>query len=307
VRGGLNPTRLRLVPDEGRTVVDALLARFPADADRLRALVAAGEVVDDLGRPVTAATLQVPGGVVYLYRDPPADEPRVPFEVEVLHEDDDLLVVDKPHFLATTPRGVNVVESALVRLRTRTGLDELSPAHRLDRATAGVLVLTKRAALRGAYQTLFQRREVTKVYEAVAPVRDGLLLPRTVRSRILKVPGTMAAQEVEGEPNAETWVELVGPVERDAQGRGASVLGRYRLVPRTGRTHQLRVHMASLGVPIINDDFFPVLRERARDDFSAPLQLLARSVRFRDPVTGREREFTSRRRLEGSRPPAVDG
>lgn len=98
----------------------------------------------------------------------------------------------------------------------------------------------------------------------------------------------ITAQEVPGEPNAETRVELLG--HRDG-------LGRYHLLPSTGRTHQLRLHMCGLGVPILGDPFYPVLEDRPLDDFTRPLQLLAKVLSFDDPVTGEPRRFTSRLRL----------
>jgi len=296
VRAGLNPTRLQVTPgrwQDGGTVADFLAARFPDDEAQWRRSLADGDVLDELGRPVPSVAPAVPGSLLFVYRAAPDDEPVVPFGIDVLHEDEDLLVVDKPHFLATTPRGTNVVQTVLVRLRAELGLDGLSPAHRLDRLTAGVLVLTKRAEVRGAYQTLFQERAVTKLYEAVAPVRPDLELPRTVRSRIEKTPGVLAAVEVAGEPNAQTRVTLV----RRWTTTAGEQHGLYRLEPRTGKTHQLRVHLASLGVPILGDDLYPTVVERARDDFSTPLQLLARSIRFADPFTGEAREFVSRRSL----------
>ncbi|WP_307843967.1 pseudouridine synthase [Sanguibacter suaedae] len=257
-------------------------------------------MVDEIGRPFHEGSVFVPGALVYLYRDAP-DEPRVPFEIDVLHHDDDLLVVDKPHFLASTPRGAYVVESVVVRLRRELGLPEISPAHRLDRITAGVLVLTTRRERRGAYQRLFAERRVTKTYEAVAPLREDLELPCTVRSRIVKRHGTLPAEEVPGEPNSESLVELVGPVPRGgragADRSGEAPRGLYRLRPRTGKTHQLRLHMASLGVPIVNDNFYPTFYDVAPDDYSAPLQLLARSVELDDPITGERRRFVSRRTL----------
>mgnify|MGYP001508378732 FL=1 len=189
VRDGLNPTRL-VLPHDAESVaryprtLDYVRHRFPDDAARLAEKVAAGEVVDGRGRPVDARTPYEPRGFVFLYRDPPV-EPDVPFEVRVLHRDRDLLVVDKPHFLATIPRGAYVARSVLVRLRRDLDLPELSPAHRLDRVTAGVLLLTLRPQVRGAYQELFARREVRKTYEAVAPWDPSLDLPATVRSRIV--------------------------------------------------------------------------------------------------------------------------
>lgn len=288
LREGLNPTRVVLPSDGALTVVEHLAARFPQDAERLAAKVAAGEVLDATLHPVTARTV-CDAGVVWVYRDPPQDEPVVPFEIDVLYRDDDLLVIDKPHFLSTIPRGAWVTQTVLVRLRRDLGLPELVPAHRLDRPTAGVLVLTVRPDVRGAYQTLFARREVTKTYEAVAPLGE-VADPVTVRSRIVKERGVPRAQEVDGEPNAESRITRVAA---DAD-RG---LGLYRLEPHTGKTHQLRLHMQSLGTPILGDDFYPELRHREPDDFRNPLQLLARELRFADPFTGTERRFVSRRAL----------
>ncbi|MFI6424014.1 pseudouridine synthase [Promicromonospora sp. NPDC050880] len=301
VRDGLNPTRI-VLPHDAATVVrfpyalDYLLDRFADDADRLREKVALGEVVTGHGEPVGPTTPYEPRGFLYLYRDPPAHETPIPFQPEVLHRDDDLLVVDKPHFLATMPRGRWVRETVLVRLRTALDLPELSPAHRLDRGTAGVLVLTVRPEVRGAYQEAFARRAVHKVYEAVAPLPVGGDVapgrPRTVRSRIVKRRGVTRAEEVPGEPNAESVVTLVAADE-------ARGLGLYRLEPRTGKTHQLRLHMASLGLPILHDPFWPELRATDPDDFDRPLQLLARSLELTDPLTGRVRRFESRRTLTG--------
>lgn len=287
VRDGLNPSRIRL-PDEGPpTVLEYLVDRFAGDAARVREKVDAGEVVDGDGVVVTVRTPFVPQGWVFLYRDP-APEPRVPFEIDILHRDGDLLVVDKPHFLATMPRGLHVVESALVRLRRDLGLPDLSPIHRLDRVTAGVLVFSLRPANRGAYQTLFARRKVTKYYEAVAPYRPDVELPAVVESRIVKERGTPTAQQVPGEPNARTRVELL-----DVRGDR----GLYGLHPATGKVHQLRLHMNSLGLPIVGDNFYPALLDTDRQDYSDPLQLLAKRIEFDDPLTGAHRRFDSRREL----------
>lgn len=261
--------RLRRVPAER---IDAMLAEQ-------RFVTADGPIAPDAAyRPATS---------VWFHRDLPIEAP-VPFPLDVLHHDDELLVVDKPHFLATIPRGQHILETALVRLRRQFDLPDLSPAHRLDRVTAGLLMFVVIRAHRGAYQTLFRDRRVHKTYEAIARHDPALDLPRTVRSRIVKERGVIRAQEVEGPVNAETLVELLE--QRDGSGR-------YRLTPSTGRTHQLRLHMSSLGVPIVGDDFYPELTERALDDFTAPLQLLATTLDFTDPVTGSQRRFRTRRRL----------
>ncbi|AXI80387.1 RluA family pseudouridine synthase [Peterkaempfera bronchialis] len=288
-RDGIDPVRLRL-PAEGAwaTVRDHLVDRLPAvDPERIDAMLRERAFVGVDG-PIGPEAPFVPEAFLWFHRELPAEVP-VPFAVQVLHRDEQLLVVDKPHFLATTPRGRHVAETALVRLRRDLGLPLLSPAHRLDRLTAGVAMFVVRPELRGAYQALFRDRLVRKEYEAVAPYRPGLELPRTVRSRMVKERGVIAAREVPGPPNAESRVELL---ER----RGG--LGRYRLLPSTGRTHQLRLHMSALGVPILGDPVYPVvLPEPAPDDFGQPLQLLARVLEFTDPVTGEPRRFESRSAL----------
>lgn len=304
IRDGLNPTRI-VLPHDGAsraqfaTAYSYLVHRFPDDVDRLAAKVAAGEVVDGAGHPITAQSPYVPRGFLFLYRDV-LDEPEVPFEVRVLYRDANIVVVDKPHFLATTPRGAYVTRSVVVRLRKELGIDTLSPAHRLDRVTAGVLLLTIRPEARGAYQGLFERREVRKVYEAVAPLRVDLDLPIVVRSRIVKERGIRAAREVPGPDNAESRIDLL---DTDAE-RG---LGRYRLEPHTGRTHQLRLHMARLGVPIRHDNFYPVPYDVDPQDYSAPLQLVARSIEFTDPLTGRPQRFSTDRCLTEWDPRAGEG
>ncbi len=240
------------------------------------------------GRVVRAQDPYEPGAYLWFHRDM-EPEPRVPFRVRVVHRDPHLLVVDKPHFLATTPRGSHVTETALARLREELDLPELSPAHRLDRLTAGLVMFSVRREDRGAYQLLFQRREVRKEYEALAPVDPSIAFPRTVRSRIEKTRGVIAAAEVPGDPNAESLIELVAT-------RGD--LGRYRLTPHTGRTHQLRVHMNALGLPILGDPVYPRVTDPAPDDYLRPLQLLARVLEFTDPVTGAAHRFESGRTLQ---------
>ncbi len=263
----------------GGPVLAELAARFGRSA-RLKVL--AGEVVDADGAVVDQATELPAGSSVYLYREL-SDEVPVPFDIPVLHRDADIVVVDKPHFLATMPRGRHVAQTALVRLRRELGLPELSPAHRLDRLTAGVLLFTTRREVRGAHQTLFSRGLVRKTYLARAGVDPALIFPRVARGRIVKRRGHLQAVSEPGAANAETLVELISPD------------GLYRLTPRTGRTHQLRVHMASLGVPIDGDPLYPNVIDVPPDDFTTPLRLLAQRIEFDDPVTGLRREFASRR------------
>ncbi|WP_035844583.1 pseudouridine synthase [Kitasatospora azatica] len=292
-RHGVDPVRVRLPADGEWPTVGAYLAhRLPdAVAGRLAQMLDAGEILGADG-PIGPDTPYRGGASVWFHRDLPAEVP-VPFPVELVHRDENIVVVDKPHFLATTPRGSHVVETALSRLRHELGLPELSPAHRLDRLTAGLVLFVARPEARGAYQTMFRDRLVRKEYQAIARFDPSLELPRTVRSRIVKERGVIAAREEAGPVNAETLIELLA--ERDG-------LARYRLTPFTGRTHQLRLHLCSQGIPILNDPVYPeVLPADATDDFHAPLQLLAAGLEFTDPITGRELRFRSRRVLEAWR------
>ncbi|CAM5632093.1 Pseudouridylate synthase OS=Streptomyces griseorubiginosus OX=67304 GN=AQJ54_27070 PE=4 SV=1 [Streptomyces griseorubiginosus] len=264
------------------------MARLAAQVEIIDGMLEAGQIVDVAGGPVTRDTAYVPGMFVWFHRELPAEE-RVPFPIDVVYRDEHLVVADKPHFLATTPRGSHVAETALARLRRELAIPTLGAAHRLDRLTAGLVMFTVRPEERGTYQSLFRDRRVAKEYEAVAPYDPALALPRTVRSRIVKERGVLTAQEVEGEPNAVTLIEL-----QEIRGERA----RYRLTPGTGQTHQLRVHMSALGVPILGDPLYPVITDPlAPGDFRRPLQLLARALEFTDPVTGREHRFVSRRVL----------
>lgn len=304
-RDGLGPARVRmpLRPASGsaehptggsaehlpRTVVEFLVA-VTGDGDGVWRRVRAGEVLLGDGTRVGPQTPYRPGATAYLYRDVPA-EAQVPGELTVLLHDEDtgLLAVDKPPFLATMPRGSHVAQTAVVRLRRQLDLPELAPVHRLDRLTSGVLLLTTRRKARSPYQRMVQGGGLLKTYLALAALADGLDLPTVVRNRVVKRRGQLQAVVEPGDPNAETLVEL-----EDVVGRG---VGRYRLTPRTGQTHQLRVHLAGLGVPIVGDPLYPVVHDVPADDFSSPLQLLARQVRFTDPVNGVERCITSGREL----------
>ncbi|WP_442902715.1 pseudouridine synthase [Gordonia sp. HS-NH1] len=293
IRDGVDATRVVLRSGPEVTVGQALLAA-PSLAglttEDLRRRSAAGEIVDADGRPADLDSPSRPNISLYLYRDLD-DEVPVPFDLPVLYRDENIVVVDKPHFLATMPRGRHVTETALVRLRRELGSDIVSPAHRLDRLTAGVLLFTLRPEVRAAYQHLFAARTARKEYLALAPADEALATSVTVRDRIEKTAGDLRALVVDGPVNAISDITLVD---------GAGHHGVYRLVPHTGRTHQLRLHMASLGVPIVDDPLYPDVRPdlAARPDhgdFSRPLRLLARVLEFTDPLTGEHRRFESMR------------
>ena len=302
VRDGVNATRLRL-PDEGPwdTAMDYMMHRWGhIDPQGIEDRFDAGEIVGEGGVPLTRHTRLEDHTFIWYYRTLPP-ETRLPVEISILHRDEHLLVVDKPHFLPTTPGGTYIQESALVRLRNRLELPDLIPMHRLDRMTAGVLLFSTNPQTRGKYQVLFEKRQVQKEYECVsaaepAPGHPAVDFPVVVRNRMTKSRSYLLAEVIDGEPNAETRIERLetfdGGPAAGADGAGQR-LARYRLEPHTGKTHQLRVHMASLGLGIVNDAFYPDLLDKAPDDYSRPLQLLARGIRFVDPVSGKPVEYRS--------------
>jgi len=288
LRDGVAPSYLWITEDRAGGMLAFLEERFgqvggPSWPERL----ARGDVVDAKGTKLDADSAVRQGMRIWYYRELDEETP-IPFEEAILFQDEHLLVVDKPHFLPMIPTGRFLRETLLVRLKRRLALPQLTPIHRLDRETAGVVIFSHNLATRGTYQSMFQKRSVRKVYEALAPALEGRDFPFTYRSRMVDGEKFFVMQEEQGEPNSETLVELV---ER----RGA--LARYRLHPHTGRKHQLRLHLASLGAPILNDAFYPVALPCKGDDFSAPLQLLARAISFEDPLTGAERSFSSERSL----------
>ncbi|QDQ10564.1 pseudouridine synthase [Streptomyces spectabilis] len=290
-RDGVDPVRVRLPADGAwATVRDHLVARLAAGPGVVDRMLSEGLIVGADGTPLTPDTPYAAGLYVWFHREVPA-EPWVPGTLDVVYRDEHIVVADKPHFLATMPRGSHVTQTALARLRADLGIPALGAAHRLDRLTAGLLLFTVRPEERGAYQTLFHDRRVHKEYEAVAPYDPAVALPRTVRSHIVKERGVLAAYEVpDAEPNSESRVELLAHDGR---------VGRYRLVPHTGRTHQLRVHMNALGLPLLGDPLYPEVRPPvAPDDFRRPLQLLARALEFTDPLTGTAHRFVSERVLD---------
>lgn len=292
-RDGVGPSCVALPVGPWAGVLDFLAERF-ADVgrDTWLARLQSGEVLDEQGLVVAADAAYRPHARLYYYRSVPA-EPPIPFAETVLFQDDLLVVADKPHFLPVTPSGRYVQETLLVRLKRRLGLETLVPMHRLDRETAGLVLFTVQPGTRDRYQALFRERRVLKGYEAVAPHLPGAPWPCTRHSRIVSGDSFMTMREVAGPPNAQTRIELL-------QQRGD--WARYGLQPSTGVKHQLRVHMMALGLPIRHDLIYPTLQPDTLANglrpYPPPLQLLARTITFTDPVTGRERHFESGRVLE---------
>jgi tRNA pseudouridine32 synthase/23S rRNA pseudouridine746 synthase len=309
VRAGVNATRLRL-PDEGPwdTAMDYMMHRWGhIDPQGIEDRFDAGEIVGEGGVPLDRATKLDDHTFIWYYRTLPP-ETRIPVDIRILHQDEHLLVVDKPHFLPTTPGGTYIQESALVRLRNQLNLPDLIPMHRLDRMTAGVLLLSTNPETRGRYQVLFEKRQVQKEYECISAAETAagypaVDFPVVVRNRMTKSRSYLLAEVIAGAPNAETRIERMEtfddgtsprtPATAGAGNRGIRRLARYRLEPHSGKTHQLRVHMASLGLGIVNDAFYPDLLDKAPDDYTKPLQLLARGIRFVDPISKQPVEYRS--------------
>lgn len=288
VRHGVSPSFVWLPPGSWTTLGDYFAHRFAAITKlEWGARSARGEVRDDRGSILSMESPFRVGACVFYYRELVSETP-IPFEEEILFRNDQILVVDKPHFLPVTPGGRFLHETLLVRLKRSTGIKTLVPLHRLDRETAGVLLFSIEPTTRNLWQSLFRERAIQKVYEALADVNDALIFPLTLRSRIMQDDLFFRMKEEAGEPNAETKISLLKRMDQQAL---------YQLQPVTGKMHQLRVHMNSLGLPIRNDGFYPDALPCKGDDFSAPLKLLARSLSFDDPVTGEPRFFKSHRRL----------
>jgi tRNA pseudouridine32 synthase/23S rRNA pseudouridine746 synthase len=288
LRNGVSASFVVIPADCRRPLLSFLLERFPAVTSATWiARMERGEVLDERNSMMRPDTPCRPNTRIFYYRELEA-ETRIPFDEIILHIDEHLLVVDKPHFLPVTPSGRFLQETLLVRLRQKTGMAHLTPIHRLDRETAGVMLFSHNPATRGIYQSLFQQRAVAKVYEALAGKLHGVTFPLTYRSRMVDGTPFFRMREVAGEVNSET---IITPLDQ----RGEHVL--YQLEPITGRKHQLRLHLASLGIPIVNDGFYPDALPCKADDVSAPLKLLARSVAFNDPLSGAARQYASSRQL----------
>lgn len=290
LREGVSASALACPAGAWNCLLDFLCERLPTvTRSEWLQRMAGGEVLDAQGQ-VLPATAPYPAGSRIYYWRWLAQEAPIPFEAQILFQDEFLLVADKPHFLPVLPAGRYVQQTLLTRLKKATGLETLTPAHRIDRETAGLVMFSIQPHTRGAYQNLFRDRQVHKVYEAIAPFDPDLSLPLLRRSRMQeRSEAFMQMEEVVGEANAETRIELLerlGPTAR---------MARYELHPSTGQKHQLRVHMNGLGLPIAGDRIYPrLLPQEAEPDYQHPLQLLARELGFTDPITGQARYFKSR-------------
>jgi tRNA pseudouridine32 synthase/23S rRNA pseudouridine746 synthase len=282
---GVGPSRQWLPAGDWKTVLDFFKEKYPqVEFETWTARMAKGEVLDENGRRVDQQTAYRAGACIYYYREL-SGETIIPYVEQVLYQDENILVADKPHFLPVIPAGRFLHQTLLVRLRQKYKLQDLVPIHRLDRETAGVVLFSVNPRTRGRYTSLFRNRKVRKVYEALAPTLDTVQFPTIRRSRIVRGEPFFRMKEVLGEANSETHISAICNLGRHTL---------YQLVPVTGRKHQLRLHLAGLGIPIVNDKLYPTISRSEEDDFSNPLKLLAKSLSFQDPLTGQEHYFESR-------------
>ena len=262
VRDGISPNHIWLPTGDWPTMLNFLVFRFPEIREVVwRERMARGDVVDEEGAAITPLTPYRSGARLFYYRELEV-ETEIPFEEIMVFQDEHIVVADKPHFLPIAPSGRFLKETLLARLKRKLDIDHLVPLHRLDRETAGLVIFSKNIQTRDVYHALFRERRITKTYEALARFDANRIFPFTYRSRIVEAKEFYRRKEVAGEPNAETRVDLI-------ESRGDIAL--YKLNPVTGKTHQLRVHMAALGMPILNDPYYPELTGWKGDDFSKPL------------------------------------
>ena len=291
---GVSASRVFLPADQSYpNLLQFFINQFPhIEVKEWEDRFAQGLVLNDEGQALGASDAYQPNTHLIYFRRL-AREPQIPFEEEIVFQDEHILVADKPHFLPVTPSGLYLHQTLLSRLKKKTGIQTLSPIHRIDRDTAGLVIFSIKPDERAQYQNLFRDRLVQKVYEAIAPYSEGLIarLPIAYQSRIEESEHFLQMQEVEGEPNTDTLIELL---------EAAKPWAKYKLTPGSGKKHQLRCHLNALGIPIRNDQIYPILTpyQEYDLDFSKPLQLLAKEISFLDPITGNARTFISNKVLD---------
>lgn len=272
-----------------------LCAHFPFVGENAwRARLNSGMVVNQNGEPLNEHTAFQAGETIFYYREISRDaEPRIPFDENILFLDNHLIVVDKPHFLPVTPSGRFLRETLLTRLRLRPELQHLNvgditPIHRLDKDTAGVMLFSHNPKSRAAYQKLFENKSIHKIYHALAPTRTDLCYPLEIKSRLVRGDDFFLTKEEVGEPNSHTILNLL-------ENRGNVSL--YELQAMTGKKHQLRIHMMKLSMPLLNDMLYPEVLPVGTEDYDKPLKLLAKRIAFCDPISGENRIFESQQNL----------
>lgn len=283
------------LPDTGApypTLVDFLANRFPQISEEtwIKRIIEK-KVTSEDSEPVTLDTPYMPNQRLFYFREV-VEEPEIPFKEQVVFSNEHFMVVCKPHFLPITPTGPYVQECLLNRLKKQTGNPELTPINRIDRETAGLVLISSKKSSRGLYQQLFMHHQVRKIYEAVTRAPEVFeKIDQVIENRLARGEPWFRMRISKGLANSRTQLRLA-----ECDGKFA----RFHLQPVTGKKHQLRIHLSSIGLPIINDRLYPELGSILDDNFNKPLQLLSRQVEFQDPVTKKKMVFTSPRQLRKS-------
>jgi tRNA pseudouridine32 synthase/23S rRNA pseudouridine746 synthase len=271
------------------TILGFLVKRFPGVGQTLwEERMLTGKILDDEGVPITTETPYVPQKRLFYFREV-TEEPLIPLQEEILFQNDEILVACKPPFLPVTPSGPYVNECLLNRLRRKTGNNCLVPLHRIDRETSGLVLFSINKETRGLYGGLFLSGTIEKTYDAISEVT---VCPKentcNIENRLIDDDVWFRSKIVPGKVNARSRIKLVSYNNRRAH---------FLLYPLTGKKHQLRIHMSGLGFRIMHDRYYPELLNKQEDDLSKPLQLIARRVKFTDPISGQAMEFESDRQL----------
>ena len=288
-----SPSKLSLPQDNPgvTTVLEFLIIKFPSiTRDVWEQRIADGKVHWHDGRLINAHSLFAAQQRVYYYREVDR-EPVIPFEEKIIFEDEFILVAYKPHFLPVTPGGGFIEECLQNRLRNKSGNQQLQAVHRIDNATAGLVLFSVNPNSRHHYHSLFETHQVTKTYQAIASTINNPPMNNQqweIKNRLEKTKQSFLMHIVDGLANSHSRIRCL---QRLA---GRSL---FELNPITGKTHQLRLHMQSLGWPLLHDTYYPELQPRKPDDYSKPLQLLAQQLHFIDPITQQARSFSSNTEL----------
>ncbi len=273
------------------TVLEFLILKFPTITSEVwHQRMADGKVHWHDGSLIKPQTLFAAQQRVYYYRELES-EPIIPFAEQIIFQDELILVAYKPHFLPVTPGGKYIEECLQNRLRNKTGNQQLQAVHRIDKGTAGLVLFSMDPNSRQQYHRLFETREVSKTYQAIASTINKPAMSKQqweVKNRLEKTEPRFLMHIVEGVANSHSHIRCL---------KSSADKALFELNPVTGKTHQLRVHMQSLGWPLLNDNYYPELQPSKPDDYSKPLQLLAQKLQFIDPMTQQTRNFSSNTEL----------
>lgn len=270
------------------TIFEYLVVRFPhLSKDVLAKRIEEGKIFFSDKTPILLTTPYKYGVTLFYYRENP-EEIKINFQEKIIFQNNEILVVDKPHFIPVTPSGKYVNECLLSRVIKKCQIKDLTPVHRLDKDTAGIIIFSKNKNTRSLYHKLFQNREISRKYYAVCEINTLVEQKEWLVENRLTSSDPWYKMKIEnGQVNAITYIKLLDIKDRK---------GLFFLEPRTGKKHQLRLHLSTLGFNIVNDPLYPEIVDKK--DSYPPMQLLAYSLSFYDPVSMKFFEFFSEQTLD---------